>query len=199
MYNDGKRQWLIAGLGNPGRKYANTRHNVGFKAIEQMAQVWHIAIDTRKFKVRFGRGHYNGAQIILAQPMAYMNCSGPPVCQLAAYFNIPVEQTLIVHDDIEIEKGRLKIKAKGGHGGHNGLKSISEAFGGGNFPRIRLGIGRPAAPMEVTDYVLGRFSPAEWRDFEPTIDRAEKAVATILEKGVTAAMNQFNMANEPDK
>ncbi len=199
MHDDGTRQWLIAGLGNPGRKYASTRHNVGFKMIERLAQTWYITLDASKFKARFGRGRYNGIRVTLAEPRDYMNRSGPPVYQLAAYFNIPVERTLIVHDDIEIEKGRLKIKAKGGHGGHNGLKSIAGAFGSGNFPRLRLGIGRPAPPIDVTDYVLGNFSPDEWRNFEPVIDRAENAVAMILEKGVTAAMNQFNMANESDK
>ena len=189
---------MIAGLGNPGKKYARTRHNVGFEMVERLAEMTAIALDASKFKARFGRGFYRGIRVTLAEPMDYMNRSGPPLYQLAAYFNIPITRILVVHDDIEIAQGRIKIKAKGGHGGHNGLKSIIGVFGDSQFPRLRLGIGRPQGAVDVTDYVLGKFSETEWRHFEPVFERAESAVATILEKGVNAAMNQFNTAKESE-
>ncbi|MFW6081790.1 MAG: aminoacyl-tRNA hydrolase, partial [Desulfosalsimonas sp.] len=118
--------------------------------------------------------------------------SGPPLRQLTEYFGIPNEYVIIIHDDIDIEKGRIKIKEKGGHGGHNGIKSIMEAFGSGNFPRLRIGIGRPEPPMDVTDYVLGRFTAEEKKIFAALMQDAEDAVLTMIRKGLAEAMNRFN-------
>ncbi|MCF8024652.1 MAG: aminoacyl-tRNA hydrolase [Desulfobacteraceae bacterium] len=185
-------RWLIAGLGNPGKKYGFTRHNAGFTAAEGVAEHCRIAIDQKKFKAHFGKGEYAGSQIIVAKPGAYMNLSGPPLRQLAGYFNIPIEYILVIHDDIDIEKGRIKIKEKGGHGGHNGIKSIMEAFGSGDFPRLRIGVGRPEPPTATTDYVLGRFTAEEKKLFAEVLQVAEDAVLTIIRKGLAEAMNQFN-------
>ncbi|MGM0787170.1 MAG: aminoacyl-tRNA hydrolase [Thermodesulfobacteriota bacterium] len=184
--------WLIAGLGNPGRKYLKTRHNVGFMAAEKVADGCSIPIDRKKFSTDFGMGGCAETRIVIAKPQAYMNRSGPPIQQLAGYFGIPAEYVLVIHDDIDINKGQIKIKAKGGHGGHNGVKSIMEAFGSGNFPRLRIGIGRPEPPRDVTDYVLGRFTAEEKKIFVPVMQKAEDAVLTMISRGLTEAMNRFN-------
>lgn len=183
---------LIAGLGNPGRKYMRTRHNIGFMLIDRLSTNFGIALGQTKFKCLFGQGVYRGTRLFLVQPMDFMNRSGPPVFQLARYFNISLDDVLIIHDDVDLDIGRIKIKAKGGHGGHNGIKSIIDAFGSDNFPRIRIGIGRPEAPVDVTDYVLGKLTPEEQQNFQPVLKKAEEAVETVLDKGTTVAMNQFN-------
>ncbi len=188
-------QWLIAGLGNPGRKYRRTRHNVGFMAAEELADYCCIPIDQKKFRTSFGNGICGERRIIIAKPLDYMNRSGPPLRQLTGYFNIPTEYVLVIHDDMDIEKGRIKIKEKGGHGGHNGVKSVMEAFGSGDFPRIRIGIGSPEPPMNATDYVLGRFTAEEEKIFGATIKHARDAALTMIGKGLAQAMNQFNQRN----
>lgn len=189
------RQWMIAGLGNPGTKYAETRHNVGFMVAERVAARCGICLNQSKFKARFGRGSWGDVAVLIAEPMDYMNRSGPPLRSLAGYFDLPLEHMLVIHDDIDIEKGQIKIKEKGGHGGHNGIRSIMEAFGSGDFPRLRIGTGRPGPPMDVTDYVLGRFTAEEKRFFAPVLENAEHAVITIIENGLAAAMNRYNQKN----
>jgi len=184
--------WLIAGLGNPGRKYARTKHNAGFMVIDRLAEVNQVTIDRQKFDADFGRGKIDGADVILVKPMAYMNRSGQPISRMAGFFQIPLDHLLVIHDDIDIGYGKIKIKAKGGHGGHNGLRSIIDAVGGGDFPRVRIGIGRPEAPIDISDYVLGNFTADEWREFEPELDKAAEAVGTILRHGVKEGMNRFN-------
>ncbi len=189
---------LIAGLGNPGRKYSNTRHNIGFAAVENIAERHGISIDRAMFKARFGRGAVAGRKVILARPMDYMNRSGPPLHQLARYFGIQTDRIIVIHDDLDIGRGKIRIKPKGGHGGHRGIKSIMNALGTGEFTRIRLGIGRPepAGPdgrgPDVTDFVLGTFTREEMDDFQAMIDAAHQAVKIILEQDVTAAMNRLN-------
>ncbi|MCF8111350.1 MAG: aminoacyl-tRNA hydrolase [Desulfobacteraceae bacterium] len=185
-------KWLIAGLGNPGEKYRRTRHNVGFMAAERVADRCRILIDKKKFKNHFGTGLYGGGKIIVAKPRDYMNRSGPPLCRLADYFDVPLQNILVIHDDIDIEKGQVKIKEKGGHGGHNGVKSIIEAFGSGDFPRLRIGIGRPETPVEVTDYVLGGLRGEEEKILEAALGNAEDAVFTMIRYGPAEAMNRFN-------
>ena len=189
---------LIAGLGNPGRKYSNTRHNIGFLAVEKIGAHHGIGIDRSMFKARFGRGTVAGHKAILARPMDYMNRSGPPLQQLARYFGIEVDRIIVIHDDLDIGRGKIRIKPKGGHGGHRGIQSITNAFGTGEFTRIRMGIGRPepAGPKgqnpDVTDFVLGTFTREEMDDFQKAIDAALEAVEIILEQDVTAAMNRLN-------
>lgn len=187
-----RNSWLVVGLGNPGRRYMRTRHNLGFIVVDRLGAKYGIEPAESKFNNRFGKGIVNGIRLFLAQPMDYMNRSGPPVYQLARYYSVSIDNILIIHDDIDLEKGRIKIKVKGGHGGHNGIKSIIDAFGTDSFPRIRIGIGRPETPMDVTDYVLGKMPDDEMKFFEPVFRTAEDAVETVLVKGTTAAMNQFN-------
>jgi PTH1 family peptidyl-tRNA hydrolase len=183
---------LIVGLGNPGRDYVTSRHNAGFMVIEEVAATFALSPDKKKFNILFGRGSVEEQGVILAKPMAFMNNSGPPVKQLADYFRISSQDLLIIHDDIDLAFGRLKIKEKGGHGGHKGVKSLMDAFGKGDFARLRIGIGRSEEPVSVTDHVLGSFSVEETKMLKGVLARACEAVITILTKGVKDGMNRFN-------
>jgi PTH1 family peptidyl-tRNA hydrolase len=186
---------MVVGLGNPGRAYEKSRHNTGFMAVEKVAQSYAIRFDQRKFKTVFGRGRIAGTGAMLVKPMDYMNRSGPPVRSLADYFGVLSKDILVIHDDIDLAFGRLKIKEKGGHGGHNGLRSLINAFGDGEFPRLRIGIGRPTNSGQVTGHVLNRYSVEELRLLDPIMRRACDAVAVILTKGLTDGMNRFNDKN----
>ena len=186
---------LIVGLGNPGKAYSMTRHNVGFVVIDALSEVFSIPVEKKKPDMLFGRGNIAGADVILAKPMAYMNRSGHPTRGLAEYFGISGEEMLVIHDDIDLAFKRLKIKMKGGHGGHNGIRSMIGAFGHGDFARIRIGIGRPDGPKEVTDHVLGRFSPDEKEELDRVIAGARDAAVTIVRDGIQEGMNLFNKHN----
>jgi PTH1 family peptidyl-tRNA hydrolase len=187
-----KRVRLVAGLGNPGRIYSGTRHNAGFMVIDEVAKAFSIELLKRKFNARFGTGSINSANVVLAKPMDFMNRSGPPVQQIAGYFRILCEDILVVHDDIDLEFGRLKIKEKGGDGGHKGVRSIIDAFGGGDFARLRIGVGRPDAGNGAADYVLDNFAFEEKKVLSRIIASAKDAVVTILCKGTKEGMNRFN-------
>ncbi len=187
------RQWLVVGLGNPGAQYSATRHNIGFRVIDRIAEEFAIDTGRQKFDVLFGRGRVEAVEVVLAKPLAFMNRSGPPVRQLSDFFKIPIQAILVIHDDIDLAFGRLKIKAKGGHGGHNGLRSVIDALGGGEFTRLRLGIGRSGTGKDVAAYVLDRFERDEAALLPAVIQRARDAVVTILLKGTKVGMNQFNV------
>jgi PTH1 family peptidyl-tRNA hydrolase len=184
---------LVVGLGNPGAKYAATRHNIGFRVVDRLADDFGISFGREKFNAVFGRGRVEGFDVVLAKPMAFMNLSGPPVRAVAEFFRISLQAVVIVHDDIDLDYGRLKIKVKGGHGGHNGIRSLINAFSGGDFTRLRVGIGRSGAGAQVADYVLDQFTREEAAELPHLISRARDAVVTILCKGTKVGMNQFNM------
>jgi len=183
---------LVVGLGNPGNKYEDTRHNAGFMVADKIALDFSISFNKTKFDTVFGRGYVEDVDVLLAKPMAFMNRSGPPLQKLAHYFQIPGEDMLVIHDDIDLAFGRLKIKEKGGHGGHNGIRSIMGAFGGGDFSRLRIGVGRSEAGENVTDHVLGRFSAAKAEMVTRVIAVARDAVVTVLCEGTKSGMNAFN-------
>jgi PTH1 family peptidyl-tRNA hydrolase len=149
--------YLVAGLGNPGAEYAATRHNIGFMVVDSLADAHGIAVQRRKFDVLYGKGRIAGAEVVLAKPQAFMNRSGPPLRQLADFFRILGKAMVVVHDDIDLAFQRLKIKEKGGDGGHKGIRSIINAFGGGDFTRVRLGVGRSQIGAQVVDHVLSGF------------------------------------------
>ena len=186
---------LVTGLGNPGKSYALTRHNIGFMVIDHIAAMFRIGLDKEKFSARFGRGVINGCSVILAKPMAFMNRSGMPVSQLARYFRISCNNLIVIHDDMDLAFGRLKIKQKGGSGGHKGIRSLTDAFGDDGFTRIRLGVGRPEPERQATDHVLSEFNPDERQMLDQVIVRAREAVVTILREGTGMAMNCFNSLN----
>ena len=183
---------LVVGLGNPGNAYRDTRHNAGFMVADKIANDFSIAFDQSKFDSVYGRGFVEKVEVVLAKPMAYMNRCGPPVQNLAHYYRIQRKDMLVIHDDIDLAYGRLKIKEKGGHGGHNGLRSLMDAFGGGDFVRLRIGVGRSGAGADVTGHVLGRFSQEQSQILDRIITNARDAVVTILSQGTKVGMNLFN-------
>ncbi len=189
-----KRVHLIAGLGNPGDTYKETRHNAGFMVVDAMADTYSIPVG-KKFDALIGRGQIEGHEVILAKPLSFMNLSGFPVQSIANYFRISSKDMLIIHDDIDLAFGRIKIKEKGGDGGHKGLRSLIAAFGGGEFARLRIGVGRSETRMSVPDYVLAKFDTDEIKEMEQIIIRSRDAVVTILCKGTKEGMNRFNNKN----
>jgi PTH1 family peptidyl-tRNA hydrolase len=182
----------VVGLGNPGKNYQDTRHNAGFMVADKIAQDFSIEFNNKKFDLVFGRGFVEDCEILLAKPLAFMNRSGPPVQKLAHYFRIQCEDMLVIHDDIDLAYGRLKIKEKGGHGGHNGIRSLMDVFGGGDFMRLRIGVGRSEAGEGVTGHVLGRFSAEESQLLARIISNARDAAVTVLSHGAKVGMNLYN-------
>ncbi len=183
---------LVVGLGNPGRRYENTRHNAGFMVVDKLAEAYGIPLDKNKFDSIYGRGKVEDIEVIIAKPLSFMNRSGPPVFRLSRFYRIPDEDILVIHDDIDLAFGRIKIKEKGGDGGHKGIRSIKDAFGEGGFPRLRIGIGRSGAGKVVTDHVLGRFGPEESELLPKVIGTAADAAVTVLCQGTKEGMNRFN-------
>jgi len=183
---------LVVGLGNPGARYENTRHNAGFMIADKIAQDFNISLGKRKFDCVYGRGFIEEVEVLLAKPMAFMNRSGPPIQKLAHFFRIQSKEMVVIHDDIDLVFGRFKIKEKGGHGGHNGIRSLMDAFGGGDFVRLRIGIGRSELRESVTNHVLGRFSGQNAEFLTRIISGGRDAVVAVLCKGTKAGMNLFN-------
>jgi len=183
---------LIVGLGNPGEKCRFTRHNTGFMVVDRLAQTNKIPLGKRKFNAVFGRGKIEGLPAILAKPMTFMNQCGPAVRDLARFFGLGTQDILVIHDDIDVVFGKLKIKEKGGDGGHNGVKSLIEALRSDEFTRIRIGIGRPQTEKGIRPYVLERFDAEQERLLADIISSAQDAVETVLFKGVSEAMNRFH-------
>lgn len=190
------RLQLVVGLGNPGDRYEKTRHNAGFIVVDRLAEGSAISLQKRKFDTVFGRGSVEGTRVVMAKPLAFMNRSGPPTRRLADYFGISGEDMVVVHDDIDLAFGRIKIKQKGGDGGHKGIRSLTDAFGGDAFSRVRIGVGRgggdPGKERGVVGHVLGRFDRQERRDLERVVTTATDAVVAVLCHGVREAMNRFN-------
>lgn len=183
---------LIVGLGNPTVQYANTRHNVGFDVIDQLAEQYQIPLDTFKHKGAYGKGKIEGETVILLKPMTYMNLSGESVIQVAKYFKIPAENIIVVYDDINLDVGRLRIREKGSAGGHNGIKNIISCLGTDGFARIRVGVGMKPPKMDLADYVLSRFSEEERNLMECGYDNACKAMCLMVTDQISKAMNDFN-------
>ncbi len=189
-----KRLRLVVGLGNPGKAYIQTRHNAGFMVLDETADFFAITVEkSRPFPdLLYGRGLIDGVHTILAKPTAFMNRSGPPVQKISHYYRILCEEMLVIHDDIDLAFGRLKIKKKGGDGGHKGVRSLIEAFGSDEFIRLRIGVGRSEEKINTTDHVLGRFKPEEKEVLGRIIGRAREAVVTILTQGTEEGMNRFH-------
>jgi PTH1 family peptidyl-tRNA hydrolase len=183
---------LIIGLGNPGLKYINTRHNVGFKVINKLAKLINIKIRCRKYKSMIGSGKISGNEVILAKPMTYVNLSGEAVELLVRNFQVPLTELLVVYDDINLELGKIRIRKKGSAGGHNGMKSIIDKLNSQEFTRMRIGIGSPEHGIEVRDYVLSNFTKEEKKIIENTIEKAAQAAICIIKEGINVAMNKFN-------
>ena len=183
---------LIAGLGNPGEKYSNTRHNIGFMVIDTLGARYGIRVDNNKKKSLTGSGIVAGEKVMMTKPQTFMNLSGEALGPLFSYLDIEIEDVIVVHDDLDLDFGRIKIKVGGGHGGHNGLRSMISHFGDKGFVRVRIGIGKPPAGWDVSRYVLNPFSDEEKTALDALIEEAADAVEMIISEGHLKAMNAFN-------
>ena len=193
MISASKDAWLIVGLGNPGREYENSRHNCGFRAIDRLSGRLGCKIDKAKFQGLYGKTLYGGKPLYLLKPLTYMNLSGQSVLQLSAYFQIPPQRIIVLFDDISLEPGRLRVRAEGSAGGHNGIKSVIAQLGSEAFPRVKIGVGgKPNPEYDLAAWVLGSFPPAEEKAVSAALDAAGDAALTIIDKGVPEAANRFN-------
>ena len=183
---------LIVGLGNPGDKYKGTRHNVGFRAIDELAERFNISVKNKEHKGLVGKGIIMGEKVILLKPQTFMNNSGESVQPVAAYYGIHEEDIIVVYDDICLEPGHLRIRKKGSAGGHNGMKSIIARLGTENFPRVRIGVGAKPEHYDLANWVLGHFEKSVQADADKGIEDAARAVTVMLSEGADAAMNLFN-------
>ncbi len=193
MFGTKNESWLIVGLGNPGKEYAHTRHNCGFRAIDILAEKLGCKIDKSKFQGLYGQATRNGRKLFLLKPLTYMNLSGRSVLQLSAYYHIPPSRIIILFDDISLEPGRLRIRADGSAGGHNGIKSIIAELGSEDFPRVKIGVGsKPNPQQDLADWVLSGFPPAEQKALEFALSNAADAALSIIERGVPESANRYN-------
>lgn len=187
--------WLLVGLGNPGDNYAKTRHNVGFRAIDALAKRLGVKVDRAKFRGLYGQAVFEGQKLILLKPQTFMNNSGLSVMDAARFYKLPPERVIVIFDDISLDVGRLRVRADGSAGGHNGIKSIIGGLNSQAFPRVKIGVGaKPHPDYELADWVLSNFSASEETMLAPAIERAAEAALAVLTDGVPAAANRFNGA-----
>ena len=188
---------IIAGLGNPGMKYAGTRHNIGFAVIEELAERHGIRLTDGKFRGRIGTGIIGGTKVLLVQPQTFMNNSGECIGPLCGYYRTEPEDLLVVYDDVALDTGRIRIRKSGSAGGHNGMKSILSHLGTQSFPRLRIGVGKKPAQMDLADHVLGHFSREDLTAVRKAVGEAADAVEMVLAEGIDIAMNRYNVNREP--
>ena len=184
--------YLIVGLGNPDAEYDNTRHNMGFNTINRISEKYNIKLKKNKFQGLFEIGEIEGQKVILVKPQTYMNLSGNCVKEIVDFYKIEKENIIIIYDDMDIEPGKIKIRKKGSSGGHNGIKSIIQMLGTDEFPRIRIGIGKPEHKGDEINYVIGAIPDEEKKLLIQGVEKAEKALIEILKNGIDIAMNKFN-------
>lgn len=183
---------LIVGLGNPGKTYDKTKHNIGFEVIDELASRWNAPLLQSKFKGAFSTIHRNGEKVILLKPLTYMNLSGESIRPLMDYYDIEIEDVVVIYDDLDLPMGSLRLRQKGSAGGHNGIKSTIAHLGTPNFNRIRIGINRPPQGMKVPDYVLSRFSNEDWTTMQDVVKKSADACEKWLDKPFLEVMNEFN-------
>lgn len=193
MFGRNNESWLIVGLGNPGKEYAHTRHNAGFRALDVLADKLGGKVDKLKFQGLYCQVNYQGRKVFLLKPQTYMNLSGKSVLQLSSYFNIPPQRIIVLFDDISLAPGRLRIRGDGSAGGHNGIKSIIAEIGSQDFPRVKIGVGGKVHPdQDLAEHVLSGFSAKEEKDLLSALDRAAEAALTIMDRGIAEAANRYN-------
>jgi PTH1 family peptidyl-tRNA hydrolase len=192
IYEKEKDMKCIVGLGNPGRKYKDTRHNIGFMVIEELLRRHNWKLDQAKFQGEYTLEHYQGEKVILLQPQTYMNLSGESIKPLIDFYQIDIEDIIVIYDDLDLPIGKIRLRQKGGHGGHNGVRSTIDHLGTKSFNRLRIGIGRPSNPIPVVDYVLGKFAKEQQEDVIISIKDAADACEAWLDKPFTEVMNDFN-------
>jgi len=184
--------YLIVGLGNPEEEYARTRHNMGFEVINKLSKEYDINLSKTKFKGLYGTGNIEKEKVILLKPQTYMNLSGESIIEFINFYKIPLENVIIIYDDIDTGVEKIKIRKKGGAGTHNGMKSVVEKLNTEEFTRVRVGIGMPEENRDLISYVIGHVNEEEYNKLQLGIEKAEKAVIEILKNGVDIAMNKFN-------
>jgi len=189
--DDGPNVLAVFGLGNPGRRYRGTRHNVGFEVLDRLAKTLGVSVARRRFSAKIGEARTDGGKLLLVKPQTYVNESGRSVRSVVAWHRLAPEDVLVVCDHLDLECGKLRIRRKGSGGGHNGIESIAAALGSTAFARLRIGIGRPE-PEDAVDYVLGRFEPEEREAVARAIDTAAEAVRCWAAEGIEPCMNRFN-------
>ncbi len=185
--------YIVAGLGNPGKQYDMTRHNIGFHTIDYIADQYGVKVNKLKYKALYGECNINGEKVLLIKPQTYMNLSGESLVDFVKFYKVPIENVLVINDDISLGTGKLRIRAKGSAGGHNGLKSIIYQLQSDNFVRLKIGVGAPEhKDYELADYVLGRFNKEEIPILEETIKKCKMAVEEIVKNGAESAMSKYN-------
>ena len=184
--------YIIVVLGNPGDKYEKTRHNVGFNVIDLLAKEYSIDVSKIKHKALIGEGRVGTEKVILVKPMTYMNLSGESVADICNYYNIDLENLIVIYDDIDLDVGKIRIRKKGSGGTHNGMRSIVKCLGSGDFPRVRVGVSKPMKGQDLADFVLSRFRKEEQADLEIGLEKAYKAVEAMIKENVDIAMNKYN-------
>ncbi len=182
----------IVGLGNPGKKYEQTRHNIGFMVIEELAKRNDWKLNKKKFNGKFSLDKVDGEKVILLEPQTFMNLSGESLRPLMEFYDMTINDIIIIYDDLDLPTGKIRLRQKGGHGGHNGIRSIIDQLGTKEFKRVRVGIGRPTTPIPVPDYVLGKFNKEEDEDALASIKKAADACELWLRKPFQEVMNEFN-------
>jgi PTH1 family peptidyl-tRNA hydrolase len=187
---------LIVGLGNPGSEYSNTRHNIGFIAVDQLAESHNIPLCKRSFQAAYGVGFVGACKTIIAQPLTYMNRSGEAVAELAAHYNITPAHITVIHDDMDISFGQLRIKIRGGSAGHRGVDSIQQHCGDSAFTRIRIGIGKPPSLIAPVDYVLQSFTESETDFLKEVVQKTIHCISVLFNDGPQIAMNEFHRSGE---
>ena len=193
MFGRKSEAWLIVGLGNPGKEYARTRHNCGFRALDILADKLGCKVDKGKFQGLYGQTTYSGKKLFLLKPQTYMNLSGRSVLQLSAYYNIPPQRIIVLFDDISLVPGRLRVRAEGSAGGHNGIKSLISELGSQDFPRVKIGVGtKPEPERDLADWVLSSFSATEEKALSAALENAADAALSIIDRGVPETANRYN-------
>ena len=183
---------LIVGLGNPEEEYSKTRHNMGFNVINKLQEKYGIEVNKKKFDGLLGDGIIEGEKVLLLKPQTYMNLSGKSIIQVVNFYKIPVEDIIVIYDDIDIEPGLIRIRKKGSSGSHNGMKSVVAELGSEDFPRVRVGIGKPKYNNDMINYVIGAIPNEELEKLEEGTTKASEAIVEILKNGIDIAMNKFN-------
>jgi len=189
--------FLIVGLGNPGTRYDRTRHNVGFEVAKRVAERYGVALSTKRFRAKLGSGRVAGESAVIALPQTFMNCSGESIGPMAGWYKVAPEQVVVIHDELDLPFGRVKVKAGGGHGGHNGLRDLTAKLPSRDFVRVRVGIDRPNGPMDPAAWVLARWTPEQSAELPDLVERAADAVEAVLRHGVREAMNRLNGEGRP--
>lgn len=183
---------VIAGLGNPGAKYDRTRHNIGFIALDWIAAQYRIPVDRSKFRALIGDGVIQGERVILVKPQTFMNNSGESIQEILHFYKLPPQNLIVIYDDIDLDVGNIRIRPSGSSGTHNGMRSIVQHLSSEQFPRIRIGVGKPPAKMDLADYVLSGFLDEERKKLGEVVERTSLAAAAMLTAGTEAAMNRYN-------